>query len=425
MLRKQTPSLEYLRTSPVRGQLELQDPKTAKGWRYLQTTDTADEFKVLLPPHTASMYEQLLKLEKLELARKAVSWERILEIRHLKDRMVRKCQKLSTVVPPRKHSHNEPFTFQTIVAPADFRLKEMEKWFRQQQVRLSTQRPIVAAATSSRPTRPHSHARSSCCARCAIVSPRLGPTRTFVRRDSPEHIKIHPPASPKSPKEGPKAKPPRPVTPTPIHDSPESVISQDLPLVPAKAESIASISTLQLPPMSPEPLPILLRRGGIPASELPPQSDEKPAAGPSGESPPPLRHRRSCIRRSSTGDSVKTVSWADDRELTDRITKFTSAAQEAGTVDTEWEDVRQVYVHHMDKLDGLENQVQATLSRLEAETASLRTVCEGIREEKVALQQVVHEFGQKHNNYREKVAEVLKGADELMSLYGIRHKSQS
>lgn len=39
-------SLEYLRPSPVRGQLEPQDPKTAKGWRYLQTTDTLDELKV-------------------------------------------------------------------------------------------------------------------------------------------------------------------------------------------------------------------------------------------------------------------------------------------------------------------------------------------------------------------------------------------
>lgn len=38
-------SLEYLRPSPVRGQLEPQDPQTAKGWRYLQTTDTLNELK--------------------------------------------------------------------------------------------------------------------------------------------------------------------------------------------------------------------------------------------------------------------------------------------------------------------------------------------------------------------------------------------
>lgn len=37
---------EYLRPSPVRGQLEPQDPTTPLGWRYIQTTDTPDEFKV-------------------------------------------------------------------------------------------------------------------------------------------------------------------------------------------------------------------------------------------------------------------------------------------------------------------------------------------------------------------------------------------
>ncbi|KAF9270120.1 hypothetical protein L218DRAFT_1071608 [Marasmius fiardii PR-910] len=422
MLRsKQPPSLDYLRTSPVRGQLEPQDPKSAKGWRYLQTTDTVDEFKVLIPPHTASMYEQLLKLEKLELARKNVSWERILEIRHLKDRMVRKCQKLSGVNPPRKHSHNEPFAFQTIVAPADFRLKEMEKWFRQQQIRLAT-----STSTRSPRTHAHAHTRSSCCARCA-VSPRLGPTRTFVRRETPEHIKIHPPASPASAKakdvsKGKAKAVETPVLPDPVlPESPQSVTKE----LPAKAESIASISSIQLPPMSPPPLPILFRRGGVPASELPPPDDEKPAVGSSGVTPPPLRHRRSCIKRSNTGDSVKTVSWADDRELTERIAKFTSAAQEAGVVDKDWEELRQVYVHHMDKLEGLEGQVQASLSRLEAEAAHLRTVCEGIRGEKTTLQDVITQFGQKHSSYREKVSEVLKGADELMSIYGVRHKSQS
>lgn len=52
MLRNNRPnsSLEYLRPSPVRGQLEPQDPKTTKGWRYLQTTDTLDELKVSLQP---------------------------------------------------------------------------------------------------------------------------------------------------------------------------------------------------------------------------------------------------------------------------------------------------------------------------------------------------------------------------------------
>lgn len=41
-------SLDYLRSSPVRGQLEPHDPKTTKGWRYIQTTDTLDELKASL-----------------------------------------------------------------------------------------------------------------------------------------------------------------------------------------------------------------------------------------------------------------------------------------------------------------------------------------------------------------------------------------
>ncbi|KAL9716283.1 hypothetical protein Ac2012v2_000729 [Leucoagaricus gongylophorus] len=38
--------LEYLRLSPVRGQLEPYDPKSPTGWRYVQTTDTLNELKV-------------------------------------------------------------------------------------------------------------------------------------------------------------------------------------------------------------------------------------------------------------------------------------------------------------------------------------------------------------------------------------------
>lgn len=42
--------LEYLRLSPVRGQLEPYDPKSPMGWRYIQTTDTLNELKVC-PSH--------------------------------------------------------------------------------------------------------------------------------------------------------------------------------------------------------------------------------------------------------------------------------------------------------------------------------------------------------------------------------------
>ena len=151
MERVQAPALDVHKPSPVRGQLEPWDPRTPKGARYIQCTDTCDELKVrssclllyvksmmisqvLLPPGTAGMYEQLLKLESYELSKKTnLSWARIMEIRHLKDRMIRKCQKLVKTELPTARTAGLNFVFQTLAAPADFRLKEMEKWFREQQ----------------------------------------------------------------------------------------------------------------------------------------------------------------------------------------------------------------------------------------------------------------------------------------------------
>src|SRR5258705_8325232 len=84
------------------------------------------------------MYEQLLKLEHYEVSKKpSVSWDRLMEIRHLKDRMIRKCQKLAKTTVPvsKKPSRGDTFSFQTFVAPSDFRCKDMEKWFLKQQKR--------------------------------------------------------------------------------------------------------------------------------------------------------------------------------------------------------------------------------------------------------------------------------------------------
>lgn len=43
-----SPPLDTFCSSPVRGQLEAYDPKTPKGWRYIQTTDTPNQLKVRL-----------------------------------------------------------------------------------------------------------------------------------------------------------------------------------------------------------------------------------------------------------------------------------------------------------------------------------------------------------------------------------------
>jgi hypothetical protein len=88
-------------------------------------------FQVLLPPKTALLYSQLLQYESSELERgRTADWDRILHIRHLKDRMIRKCQRLSRVT---NTSGTVPTAFRIVHAPPDFRLKEMERWLRDQE----------------------------------------------------------------------------------------------------------------------------------------------------------------------------------------------------------------------------------------------------------------------------------------------------
>jgi hypothetical protein len=48
-----------------------------------------------------------------------------------------------------------------------------------------------------------------------------------------------------------------------------------------------------------------------------------------GSSGGPLRRRRSCIKRNSMSDLVKTVSWADTQELDKQISKYAAAAKQA------------------------------------------------------------------------------------------------
>ncbi|EGN95895.1 hypothetical protein SERLA73DRAFT_162583, partial [Serpula lacrymans var. lacrymans S7.3] len=156
--------LDYLQTSPVRGQLEAYSDTTRTGWRFLQCTDTPNELKVLLPPRTALLYGQLLKAETSELAKlQHASWDRILEIRHLKDRMIRKCQRLVQSYSQATSSAIPPFL--TLHAPSDFRMKEMEKWIRRQESHFSTTEISVKKKSSADKTKSRN---SSCCNRCAM-----------------------------------------------------------------------------------------------------------------------------------------------------------------------------------------------------------------------------------------------------------------
>ncbi|KIP03960.1 hypothetical protein PHLGIDRAFT_129824 [Phlebiopsis gigantea 11061_1 CR5-6] len=130
--RSATQTLNYFQQSPVRGRLEPSDGLSRSGWRYLQCTDTPNELRVLLPPRTALIYSFLLKGELQELAQdKGAAWDRIIQIRHLKDRMIRKCQRLAKDSSSIDKNTGRVMLF-TVHAPPDFRLKEMERWFRDQ-----------------------------------------------------------------------------------------------------------------------------------------------------------------------------------------------------------------------------------------------------------------------------------------------------
>ncbi len=265
------------------------------------------------------MYEQLLKLENYELSKKAnASWERLMEIRHLKDRMIRKCQKLSKTTMPvaKKPSRGDNFFFQTFVAPSDFRCKEMEKWFLLQQKR--------APSVSRRTITTNGH---------GVVQQRImaGDSRSL-----PSSSKQPIQRSVTNPESSSKSKAYKPLPP--IYATQTTV---PLP-VPFGLNQV----------MSPAPLPVLLlsqrEELGFDFPELPnvqhvvstntehtqeARSPEAilfpPSATEDSAAPLPVLSRRpSCIKRNSMGDN-KSVAWADNHNIDEQLSQYASAAREA------------------------------------------------------------------------------------------------
>ncbi|TFK30407.1 hypothetical protein FA15DRAFT_662362 [Coprinopsis marcescibilis] len=401
-----------LRPSPIRGQLEPYDPKAPEGWRYIQTTDTPGELKVLLPPATAAMYEQLLKLETYELTKKSsLSWECLLEIRHLKDRMIRKCQRLVRPpgAPPRKISRGDPFVFQTIVAPSDFRLKEMEKWFRDKHKSITAKASASKPSTSKQELPQHRHSSSK--------APLLLRSATN-------------PASPIR-QNRPSLKP----------ESQHAQLSQAERSISLPVGSPALATTNVVPshlilPVSPLPLPILLlsqreeyglstERPPISPSERPifqtddfeygkvedSSGDNSPTSednGTSGESMA-VRRRRSCIKRSSISDLAKTVSWADGQELD----RYTAAARQA-QASVKWGEIRTLYMEHIQGLQSLQGQVKEGLNNLRSETEHLQSVDEAIRRQRDSLEQTLKQIEQNYSSFQEKVQDALTESNDTL-----------
>lgn len=412
MLQSSAFHLDYYRVSPVRGQLEPYDTTTARNWRYIQTTDTPNELKVLLPPSVASMYEQLLRLEVMELEKQAtVSWERILEIRHLKDRMMRKCQRLSRVLPPKRIGRGDPFVFQTLIAPENFRLKEMETWFHQEQLRYKG-RPVVYPTAQSAPP------RNSCCVRCAratqpdlaVSAPSAAPYLKLDQARSSRVKEVAPKSLKRMPTSSRAASPPTeavkqelsvkeiPISPAFVPEDIDletkltkadvvQAENADVDIAPPAHESIPidaeerndssdSSTIAPTPPASPPPLPHLLRISDTSLVKDILEAESSTATELGQEPPatrPPLVRRRSCIKRSSVGDSVKTVSWADDREWTERLPKrpLTPEPVVVEEPDSTWGEN---YDEHVSRLDILHRELTKSLEEIRADPAHFRAV---------------------------------------------------
>ena len=340
--------------------------------------------QVLLPPKTAHLYSQLLQHEISELERgRRADWDRIVAIRHLKDRMIRKCQRLSRMT----HTGTIPAAFRIVHAPPDFRLKEMERWLRDQEPRgksskearrqpsvetINTQSqtshpPYAHAQPSSRPPRPpraHTSSASAQRASSSRVPATLkrsgsGSTRSssYVgSRASTDSLRqglsaplssMHPFLSPVA-EEQPESPPPVGVLPIPFGDPPqhggedsafaspaaarEAVVSPDpLPHLYRPPSLHAPMAEMATAMMAGQPAPLMVPP--LPQITIEPHGESMPLGMPepvldpgqplAGQSRPLLR-RRSSLRqgRSSANGTPKVVSWAMDRDWADHLTKF-------------------------------------------------------------------------------------------------------
>ncbi|KAG5352264.1 hypothetical protein C0989_003012 [Termitomyces sp. Mn162] len=396
----------HLCRSSVRGQLEPQDSRTAKGWRYIQTTDTPNQLKVLLPPGTASMYEQLLKLENYELRKgSSLSWERILEIRHLKDRMIRKCQRLAKVPLMRPAGEAIDLSFLTIVAPSDFRLKEMEGWFLDQHARVQQKRREKVSSTPCK------------CTKClASLANQEGSSQVNKVKASGTTNQSDPPPQRKVELHQQRPRYPSHSTVVP------SLIGKSVS-IPYRNDSTAT-STPPFPRVvtSPPPLPHLLRirdlDTGFDRSDdpqrivsLPNKTLTKPElSNAEPELPKPtessstvsnsqVRRRPSCIKRSNT---TKRVSWVDDQDLDAQVFRYASVTREIQVPGLKWEKLRDIYTEQMLGLETLHRQVEESLEHLRSESEHLRRADEILKSQRETLRATFEEFEQQQLRFQAK-----------------------
>jgi len=471
------PPLNYLQSSPVRGQLEPYTEKTRVGWRFLQCTDTPDELKVLLPPRTAQIYSQLLSAEASELAKyQNASWERILEIRRLKERMIRKCGRLSKVWGASKQ--DSATLFRTVYAPADFRLKEMEKWIRSEEKPVTVRSIQPAERAVSKRSSVHSTKRTStCCERCAStteshVDPRpTTPNRRASMSQSNRSSWVE---------SGSKKSLPRRSSTSSIHSitfqddrhsysqtvyRTSTAIEDHTRNIHAVLEPYVEKSSRHILPrrrsalfgsdmpfaesprvLSPDPLPHPYRprdskvfaAGEDDSSDLTDEDDSNPTSdtlepargaperdesAPVGESVarPPLLHRRSSLKKSSGSirasmDATKNVAWAMDQDWQEQVRKYDAAANDAQAADRDWETARATYKEELAGLKALRQNLSHTLAKLRTETEKLQREDEAMNDQETKLRESYKQLEQTQSQYRAKVQAVVDETKSVLSL---------
>lgn len=436
--------LQYFQPSPVRGQLEPPDATTRPGWRYLQCTDTPNELKVLLPPRASQVYAYLLSQEQVELARGAeASWERLMHVRHLKDRMTRKCRRLARISPgPGKEAQ-----FRTLYAPPDFTLKELEKWYRNRHDASNAPPSFVQRSRKPHSSSKHSHGTRGTSGRhrhTGITASRRSShsglsyaddsqypdqtERSYFSDDDQEKTLPSVPAESFVHVEHEDLLPSRIpyVSDTDLNASRPDVTSPDpipMPYRPRESTLTALHDQLagHLPDFQPDIPPIDVVPPSSPSLTMPEPTISMPVPEtvPATLDRPPLVRKRSSLKRSNSRSSLKTVSWA----LNDTgKTRYATAVEEIGYAGEELDAARIAHKEeiillqdlHRNLID-LKDRIRLDEERVKLEQQKLIEAEEAVRHQEERLRLTFEQLELHEGRYQARVTNALDEANRSLA----------
>ncbi|KAF9651883.1 hypothetical protein BDM02DRAFT_3109992 [Thelephora ganbajun] len=440
--------LQYFQSSPVRGQLEPPDATTRPGWRYLQCTDTPNELKVLLPPRASQVYAYLLSQEQVELAKGAeASWERLIHVRHLKDRMIRKCRRLARL----SLAHGKEPQYRSIYAPPDFTLKELEKWYRNRHDANNAPPSLIQKTRKPHASSKHSHGtRGASGKHRATVSRRSSQSGLSYAEES--HYPEQTERSYFSDDDQEKTLPSVPAESF-IHVEHQDAMPGRIPWV-----SDTELDASRPDVMSPDPIPMPYRPRESTLSELHdqyqfagrlpnphdqiPPIDVVPPSEPSVTMPepsvpevafpmpipqtaeatldrPPLARKRSNLKRSNSRSSLKTVSWALNETGKSR---YATAVEEIVYAGEELDSARIAHKEEIILLQDLHRNVIEVKERLRLDEERVRLeqqklvdAEEAVRHQEERLRSTFEQLELHEGRYQAKVTSALDEASRSLS----------